>query len=497
MTGASPARPSRNSQSTTAVIGHWINGAEECGAKTFDVFDPSTAEPYARAADGAEMEVSRAVEAATAAYLEKWSGLSTADRSDLILGVMARLEPHLHALAAVESRDTGKPISFVAELEAPTALAEFRHYAAASRHWRDSMHGGAATGFGVTMRQPYGVVGLITPFNSPLLVMAEKVAQILAAGNCVVIKPSPLAPASATMLARLLTEAGLPPGVVNVVQGSGPTAGKALCEHQDVHRLSFTGSTRVGREILGSAATQLKRVTLELSGKNACLIFPDADLDKACSNAVLSGFMLSGQLCTSGSRILVHRDIAESFISRFIQQTSSLRIGNSNKTSTQLGPLISAEHLASVQQLIKQGTVDGEVLYAGTVPKGLTGWFAAPHVYRMRNAHLPLMQEEVFGPVSCIMEFDSDDEAIAIANSTRYGLASFVWTNDWRRIHRCLRELDTGRIWVNTGHTIPADMTLAPWKLSGLGEEGGLEGLLSFTRVKTANINASGSVPSF
>jgi acyl-CoA reductase-like NAD-dependent aldehyde dehydrogenase len=482
---------------TLTQIGHWIGDEEHHSAAQFDVFDPSTGTVYAAASDGGSAEVDAAVQAADRTYRTVWSRLTALQRADLLDSVAQKLASTIATIAATESLDTGKPISLVQRGEAPSVPKELSFYAGAVRSWRDGLHSGPAPGIGLTLRQPYGVVGLIIPFNAPLMVMAEKIGQALAAGNCVVIKPSPLAPASAVALTRLLTAAGLPAGVVNVVQGTGAEAGAALCTHPLVPRISFTGSTAVGAEVLRSGAAQLKRVTLELSGKNACLVFADADLEAACRNAVFSAFWNTGQICTSGSRIFVQDSVLDEFCERFAAAAAELRIGLSADPDTQIGPVISAQHRERVLGLIELGRRELDVLYAGTVPAGLTGWYVAPHVFRVTGSDHRLLREEIFGPVTCITGFADEAEAIARANDSPYGLSSFVWTNDFRRMMRCVRELETGRVWVNTGHTIPPDMTLPPWKMSGLGEEGGLEGLGSFTRAKTANLNTGSAVPGF
>ena len=459
------------------TIPHWIAGEASESQARFDVFDPSTTEVYAQAPNGGAAEIDQAVDVAWQAYDTQWSTLTVDQRGELLDNVAHNLERHFDELGRVESRDTGKPISITRGGEAPGTAAEIAFYAAAVRGLRDALHSGRSSGFGLTLHQPYGVVGLIVPYNAPLMVMAEKVGQVLAAGNCAVVKPSPLAPASPAALARALSDAGLPPGVLNVVQGIGEEAGRALCEHPRVPRISFTGSTRVGQSVVQSGAAQLKHVTLELSGKSPCLVFPDANLEDACANALLSAFLYTGQICTSGSRILVHDDVAVEFRERFVKGAAALRIGLPSDPETNLGPLISAEHREAIRRVIATGKAECEVLYDGVVPGGLRGWYEAPHVFAPPSPDHPLMQNELFGPVTCITTFSDDDEALRIANNTRYGLASFVWTNDFRRIARFTRELEAGRVWVNTGHTIPADMTLPPWKLSGQGAEGGLEGL--------------------
>jgi acyl-CoA reductase-like NAD-dependent aldehyde dehydrogenase len=481
----------------TSLIGHWIGDTERFGPKRFEVYEPATAEQYAEACDGGAAEVEAAATAASAAYRSHWCRLSAAERADMLEAVAQRLISTIGSVADIESRDTGKPISLVRDGEAPSVPHELIFYAGAVRAFRDGLHSGAPSGLGFTLHQPYGVVGIIIPFNAPLMVMTEKISQAIAAGNTVVVKPSPLAPASAVAFARLLVEAGLPPGVVNVVQGTGEEAGRALCDHPLVQRISFTGSTKVGSAVLRNGAGQLKRVTLELSGKNACLIFDDADLASASRNALFSAFWNTGQICTSGSRIFVQDGVFDEFCARFTKAASALRIGLSADPDTQVGPMISAQAQERTSRTIEAGCQDLEILHAGTVPASLKGWYVAPHVFRVRDPAAPLLAQEIFGPVTCIMSFNTDNEGIALANDSVYGLSSFVWSNDFRRIVRCARELETGRVWVNTGHSIPPDMTLPPWKMSGLGAEGGMEGLVSFTRAKTVSLNVGASVPGF
>lgn len=481
---------------TQAVVPQWIGGEEAHAAEAYELYDPSTAAPYGTAADGTEVDVDRAIESAWKAFQTTWSRVGSEERSSLLVQLADALEGHAGELANAESRDTGRPIALAEASDGHAVSHELRFYASAIRSVRDGLHAGSGQTIGMTLRQPYGVVGLIVPSNFPLGVLAEKVSQILAAGNCVVIKPSPLTPASTVLAARLMTEAGLPPGVVNVVLGQSDAVGRALVQHPLIPRVSFTGSTAVGKAILSASAPTLKHVTLELGGSNPVLVFPDADVAAAVETSVLSAFLHSGQLCTSGARILVHADVAEEFTERFLDRTATLRLGPREDRATQLSPLVSAAALDKVTAQIEKLKARHEVLYAGVVPAGLPGWHVAPHVFRADDGSV-MGEEEVFGPVVSITTFRDEAAALALANATPFGLASFVWTNDFPRIMRCIRELEAGRVWVNTGHRIPPDMSLPGWKMSGLGAEGGLEGLASFSRKKTANLRFGGPVPSF
>lgn len=487
-------------RSSAEVIAHWIDGRTDTGsdAAPLEIFNPAIGEPYAQMACGGANTVNRAVDAAWTSYHELWGQLSREERAARLNDVGQNLHNYSDELAEIESLDTGRPIRISRLVDGPAATSEMQFYAQALRADRGSFHDGDSDAIGLTLRQPFGVVGLIVPWNAPLLVLAEKLSQILAAGNCVVVKPSQHAPASAVALARLFSHCGLPPGVVNVVLGTGDEAGHLLASHPQVPRISFTGSTDVGRKILASAGDNLKEVTLELGGKNPVLVFRDADIDLAVANALFSAFYNSGQLCTSGSRILLDAEIADEFLDRFVPRAAALRVGTPNDDATQIGPLTTSAQYERVRAFVELGLAECEPLYVGTVPDGLSGWYEAPHIFKPPNNRHPLMQKEVFGPVTTIMTFHDEDEALDIANDTDYGLSSFLWTNDVRRINRLIRQINSGRVWVNTGHSIPPDMTLSGWNMSGLGAEGGLEGLRAFTRVKTVNMNLGvRSSPSF
>ncbi len=495
----SPAPTGRSGPARPRPVAHWIDGQEVASASglTFESWDPAAGAPYVDVARGDAVDVARAVDAAWAAF-ESWGALGALERADLLEQAARRLGESVEELAHAESRDTGKPLRLARIQDAPALEAELRFYASALRSLRDVSHAGNPGALGLTLHQPYGVVALLLPWNYPLVVLAEKVGQILAAGNCVVVKPSEYAPVSSTLAARLLTEAGLPAGVVNVVQGLGAEAGAALCAHAGVARISFTGSSATAGRVLAAAAPSHKHVTLELSGKNPTVVFPDADLDAAARATVLSCFVNAGQLCTSGSRLLLHESIADAFLDRFVAGTRVLRVGAPDDPASDLGPIITLPHCERVRSFVELAERECEVLFSGDEPaEAGDGWYVAPRIVRVDDPGHPLVQEEIFGPVVAVSTFAGDDEALALANGTRFGLASFVWTNDLARAMRFLRGLESGRVWVNTAHTIPPDMALSGWKASGLGTEGGIEGLRSFQRVKTANLGFGGGGPSF
>jgi len=449
----------------------------------FDDVNPATAEVIATIPDSDERDVDDAVRAAKAAF-PAWSRRTAAERSNLLLRLADLIEKNLDELARTESIDNGKTISLAKRLDIPRAVANFRFFATAILHQSSDAHVMDAAALNYTLRQPLGVVGLISPWNLPLYLLSWKIAPAIAAGNTCVAKPSELTPLTANRLAELSLEAGIPPGVINIVHGYGNKAGRALTCHDDVAAISFTGGTVTGSAVAANAAPRFKKLSLELGGKNPNLIFADADLDDAIATSIRSSFWNQGEICLCGSRIFVERSIHDDFVSRFSEATKKLRIGDPLDESTDVGALISDAHLQKVMGYIDLATKEGGTIVAGGRRVERPGYFVEPTIITGLGCDCRVLQEEIFGPVVTITPFDSEDEAVAFANSTRYGLSATVWTRDLSRAHRVAASLDAGTIWINCWLLRDLRVPFGGMKESGVGREGGFESLHFFTEAK-------------
>jgi aminomuconate-semialdehyde/2-hydroxymuconate-6-semialdehyde dehydrogenase len=466
-------------------IANFINGEfvpPRSGAY-FDDINPATAEVIAAIPDSDERDVDDAVRAAKTAF-PAWSRTSAAARSNLLLKLAELIEKNLDELARTESIDNGKTISLAKRLDIPRAVANFRFFATAILHQSSDAHVMDAAALNYTLRQPLGVVGLISPWNLPLYLLSWKIAPAIAAGNTCVAKPSELTPLTANRLAELSLEAGIPPGVINIVHGYGNKAGRALTCHDDVAAISFTGGTVTGAAVAANAAPRFKKLSLELGGKNPNLIFADADLDDAISTSIRSSFWNQGEICLCGSRIFVDRSIHDEFVTRFAAAAKKLRIGDPLDESTDVGALISDAHLQKVMSYIDLATKEGGTIVAGGRRVERAGYFVEPTIITGLGCDCRVLQEEIFGPVVTVTPFDSEDEAVAFANSTRYGLSATVWTRDLSRAHRIAANLDAGTIWINCWLLRDLRVPFGGMKESGVGREGGFESLNFFTEAK-------------
>lgn len=461
-------------------------------AETIEVLAPAEGRPIAQVAAASARDVDRAVQAAHRAFSSgEWSRLTGAERGRLIWRLADLIEANAEDLARLESTDVGRPIGETLHGEIPVAADTFRYFAG----WADKITGESFSlppVFGderlsYTLRQPIGVIGAITPWNAPTMITSWKLAPALAAGNTVVLKPAADAPLTALRLAELVVEAGFPPGVLNVVPGHGAVAGEALVAHPLVGKLSFTGSTTVGRAIGAKAGAQLKKIDLELGGKSPQIIWPDADLDKAANSAAASFMFNQGQVCASTARIYIHRDVFKAVSERIVAIAQAATIGQPLDTDTTMGSLISERQLNSVLAHIASARSEGAKLLTGGNRIQRDGFFLEPTVF-MGDDTLTIAREEIFGPVGLLVPFDHDDEVLDIANATEYGLTAVMWTNDSKRINRFTRDIEAGVVWVNSwAPPHPA----VPWvgiKASGIGEELGLAGLHSNTQLKTVHI---------
>jgi betaine-aldehyde dehydrogenase len=448
-------------------------------AVTFTVVNPATEEAIAEVDQAGAEETDAAVAAAKGAF-PAWRAVAPADRALLLRRLATLVEEHREELADIESRNVGKPISG-ARGEVGMVAQVFHFYAGAvDKHHGDTIP--AAGGVAATFREPLGVVGLIVPWNFPLNIASWKIGPALACGNTVCLKPAELTPLSVLRLAELALEAGIPEGVLNVVTGKGSVVGQRLIEHPDVAKIGFTGSTEVGSKVMEGAAATIKRVTLELGGKSANVIFADADLERAAAAAPYAVFDNAGQDCCARSRILVERSAYDRFTSLLVEATRGVRVGDPADDATEMGPLISAQQRETVASF-----VDGEPLFRGEAPDGPGYWFPCTLVEATNDDRVA--REEVFGPVAAVIPFDDEADAILIANDTPYGLSGSVWTRDGARALRVTRALDTGVISVNSNSSVRVQTPFGGFKQSGFGRELGMQALDGYSETKTVFIS--------
>ncbi len=475
----------------TARPGLWIDGARveaEDGAVA-DVLEPATGAPLARTARATAADVERAVRAARRAFREgPWPRASAAERARVLRAFAARVRAHGEELARLEARNVGKPIAD-ARWEAATAADCLDYFAGAATALGGSVPPVDARGLAVVLRQPVGVCALIVPWNFPLLIASWKLAPALAAGNSVVLKPASATPLTASCLGELAAEAGLPPGVLNVLPGPGASVGAALVRHPEVAKVSFTGDSENGAEIQRLAAGDIKRVSLELGGKSANLVFADAELERCVASSLLSVFGNAGQDCCARSRILVEERVHDTFVERFAAATRALRVGDPLDPETQVGSLVSPQHRERVLGYVEAGRKEGaRLVCGGDVPREGPlgrGAFLRPAVFDRVKPSMRIAREEIFGPVVAILPFRDEDEAVALANDSAYGLSGSLWTRDAKRALRVARALETGVLSVNSSRSVYLEAPFGGWKRSGLGRELGPAGLEAYTETKT------------
>ncbi len=468
-----------------------IDGAQvpAVSGRYFDTVNPATGAPIAQIAEGNATDIDLAVRSSRAALEGDWGQIRPSERGMLMLKFADAIRGAKDELIELESLDSGKPVAAIRRQDLPAVLDTPVYYAGMADKINGQVIPTRSDALTYTVREPVGVVGAIVPWNFPLMIGMWKIAPALACGCTVVLKPAELTPLTALRLGQLALAAGIPGGVLNVVPGFGRTAGQALVDHPDVDKVTFTGSPSVGRQILRSAAGNLKRVTLELGGKSANIIFPDADLEAASRAAAAGIFFNSGQVCSAGSRILVHQSVYDEVVERVAARAKAIRLGDPQDSATGMGPLVSAAQMQRVIDYIEIGRREGATVVTGGKRHGERGYYVSPTVFAGVAPEMRISQEEIFGPVAALIPFADDEDALRIANGTVYSLAAGVWTADIARAHRFTRRLKAGTVWVNTFG--PTDVRL-PWggsRDSGFGREHGDMAIENFTETKVVWIN--------
>jgi acyl-CoA reductase-like NAD-dependent aldehyde dehydrogenase len=474
---------------------HFIEGAqtEASDGARMSLVNPVDEKEYATAACGTVEDVRRAVAAAHGQLNGgAWSQINGAQRGLLLHKLADLVQRDLELLADLDALAIGRSPMEPRMMDVPNAIANLR----AAAGWANQLEGRTIPTSGYmglktlsyTVREPVGVVGAIVPWNSPLMITTWKLAALLAAGCTVVIKPSEETPQSALHLAALCQEAGFPDGVVNVVTGHGEVVGRALCEHRDVAKISFTGSPEAGRAIQRVVGPQFKRVALELGGKSPQIVFDDAAFDDAVRGCALGIFINQGQVCAAGSRILVHKGIARRFAAALADAASHVKVGNPAEPGVQMGPVAKKAQQERVNRYIQRGIDEGAQLLAGGVSRPGPGYFVKPTIFAGATNQMTIAREEIFGPVGTVIEFDTDEEAVALANDSEYGLAATVWTTNLTRAHKVAQALQVGAVGVNCWSPLDANLPWGGLKTSGIGREGGLSGALAFTEEKVITV---------
>lgn len=473
---------------------NYINGnyCESIKGDWLDNYEPATGEVYSQIACSTSEDVSAAYEAARDAF-PGWSNTTIGERSRIMLKIAELIDKNLDRLAEAESRDNGKPLSLAKAVDIPRASSNFRFFGNAITQFSSDAHETVGLNtMNFTLRQPIGVVGCISPWNLPLYLFSWKIAPAIAAGNTVVAKPSEVTPMTACLLGEICTEAGLPPGVLNIVHGLGPGAGQAIVEHPGIKAISFTGGTQTGAGLAKTAAPMFKKLSLELGGKNPNLIFADCNYDKMLEVTVRSSFANQGQICLCGSRIFVERSIYDKFKTDFIQKVSQLKVGDPFDTESNLGALVSKPHLEKVESYIRLAEEEGgKILFGGQrveVEGFKNGYYLQPTIIEVYDDQCRVNQEEIFGPVVTLMPFETEEEALRMANGVKYGLSSTLWTSDLNRTMRLSKQLEAGIVWVNTWLNRDLRTPFGGVKDSGVGREGGFEALRFFTEAKNVCI---------
>ena len=465
-----------------AISGGWMDNLE-----------PATGSCYSKVADSTKADIDLAVAAAKKAFIG-WASTSVEQRSGILLRIADLVLENLEDLALAESIDSGKPLSTAREIDIPRAASNFQFFGSAIRHFASESHSMDDQALNYTLRNPLGPVACISPWNLPLYLFTWKIAPALAAGNTVVAKPSELTPMSAYKFAKICVDAGLPPGVLNIVNGQGATAGQSLVEHPEIQAVSFTGGTRTGAQISKTVGPEFKKLSLEMGGKNPNIIFADCDYERALGTTLRSSFFNQGEVCLAGSRIFVERSLFGRFKQDFVVKTKALQIADPLTEGCQMGSLVSENHMNKVLSYVELAVEEGGDVLTGGERVRLqgrceNGFFVAPTIVEGLDSECRTNQEEIFGPVVSITPFDSEDEVVAYANSTRYGLSASIWSENLSRCHRLANRIQSGVIWVNCWMVRDLRTPFGGMKQSGVGREGGFEALKFFTECKNVCIN--------
>jgi betaine-aldehyde dehydrogenase len=477
------------------IDGHFVDAAS---GGTLPVLNPHDNSTIADVAMAGPADVDRAVAAAQRAF-PAWSGLAAADRGRILLRLADRIEAAAEDLARLESLDTGHPLRDSRALDVPRTAACFRYFGGMADKFQGDVVPVEAGFLNYLLREPVGVVGQVVPWNFPLMFTSWKMGPALAAGNCIVMKPAEITPLSTLKIAELMAEVGMPAGVVNIVPGLGGVAGQHLAEHPGVAKLAFTGSTATGRRIVAASAANLKKLQLELGGKGANIVYEDADLTAAVNGSAWAIFHNQGQACIAGSRLILHEAIADAFLERFLALARTIRLGNPLDPATEMGPLTSVQHRDRVLGYVGVAREQGaRVLLGGKAPGNpelARGCYVEPTVVRVQNPRDRVAQEEVFGPFVTVLTFRDDAEAMAIANSTEYGLGAGLWTSNLARAHRVARELHAGMVWINSYKRVNPGSPFGGVGQSGYGREMGFDAMREYTQVKSVWVNVDARIP--
>ena len=469
---------------------NFINGSYQnpVSNEFIDNFEPATGKVYSLIPDSDERDVEAAVEAAEKAF-PVWSKMSVEERSKILVRLSEGIERRMDEFVQAESKDNGKPLTLAAHVDIPRAVSNFHFFATAIIHFSSESHYMEGMGLNYTLRKPMGIVGCISPWNLPLYLFSWKIAPALAAGNCVVAKPSEITPYTAFLLGEVAKEAGLPDGVLNILHGLGHKVGDAIVKHPKIKAISFTGGTKTGEYIARTAAPMFKKLSLELGGKNPVVIFADCDYDEMLKTTIRSSFANQGQICLCGSRILVERSIYDKFKKDFVEKTAKSIVSNPEDPKANLGAVVSKPHMEKILSYIELAKEEGGTVLTGGERVILAapyeeGYYLRPTIIEGLPYNCRTNQEEIFGPVVTIAPFDTEEEALQMANSTQYGLQTTLWTSDLQRAHRFSDDAQSGIVWVNSWLVRDLRTPFGGVKASGVGREGGLEALRFFTEPK-------------